>query len=282
LVTALAALAGRILLLGTERVLLKGLTAERDAVAAASLFFGLGAVTLLPLAIGQHLPGESALYVRPLAAILVYSLAFALYVGALRVGDATIVAPLYHGNGFFILLLAVVFLGEPLTILRVLGLALIVIGAGTLEARLGIPDPRALLARADARMMILSAALLAIGRVIDKGALDHFEPRLYAFLTNAGIALVLLLYLTARGRLAGLRLARERPLLTLAAGAVNGISYLLLLVALTTLDVSVAEPASGVSIVITAILARMFFGERLGWRLLGGLVLVAGAWLLFL
>jgi hypothetical protein len=103
---ALWALSGRIILLGLERVLLKGLTADRDAVATASLFFGIGALTLLPLAIGQALPTDPVLYLRPLAAIIVYSFAFALYVGALKAGDATIVAPLYHGNGFFILLLA--------------------------------------------------------------------------------------------------------------------------------------------------------------------------------
>jgi len=278
---AVVALAGRILLLGAERVLLKGLTRDRDAVATATLFFGLGALSLLPFAIGQPFPADPAAWVRPVAAILVYALAFALYVAALRAGDATIVAPLYHGNGFFLLLLAAVFLGESVTWTRVAGLALIVLGAGALEAHGGIPSPRRLLARTDARLMIASAALLAIGRTIDKAALDDFTPRGYAFLANAGIACVLAVALVARGRLGELRLARERPVLTITAGAVNGVSYLLLLVALSRFDVSVAEPASGLSLIVTAVLAQVFFREPLGWRLVGGVVMVAGTWLLF-
>lgn len=280
---ALWALGGRIVLLGLERILLKALTTDRDPVATAALFFGIGAVTLVPIAAVMHgpLPTDASLFIRPLAAIGIYAVAFALYVAALKAGDATIVAPLYHGNGFFILLLAVLFLGETLTVPKILGLLLIVGGAGLLEAEKGIPSPRRLLARTDARLMIASAALLAIGRVIDKGALTHFDPYTYALITNFGIAATLIVYLAVRGRLRGLGVAFERPTLTLATGAVNGVSYLMLLLALTQLDVSVAEPASGLSLLVTAALARIFFGEKLGWRLAGGIILLGGVWLLF-
>ncbi len=277
------ALSGRIALLGLERILLKALTRDRDPVATAALFFGIGAITLIPIAIVLHepLPHDPGLFLRPLAATLIYAVAFALYVAALKAGDATIVAPLYHGNGFFILLLAVLFLGEALTLPRILGLLLIVGGAGVLEAEKGIPSPRRLLARTDARFMIASAALLAIGRVIDKGALTHFDPYTYALITNTGIATALVVYLIVRGRFTALAVAFERPALTLATGAVNGVSYLMLLIALTQLDVSVAEPASGLSLLVTALLARIFFGEKFGWRLAGGVILLGGVWLLF-
>jgi bacterial/archaeal transporter family protein len=280
---ALWALAGRIVLLGLERILLKALTSGRDPVATAALFFGIGALTLIPIWATLHspFPDDPSLLVRPLAAVLIYSAAFALYVAALKVGDATIVAPLYHGNGFFILLLAVMFLGESLTLPKILGLMLIVGGAGVLEAEKGVPSPRRLLARQDARFMIASAALLAIGRVIDKGALDHFDPYTYALMTNMGIAFTLILVLAVQGKIRTLALAAERPWLTLATGAVNGVSYLMLLIALTQLDVSVAEPASGLSLIVTAILARIVFGEKMGWRLAGGIVLLGGVWLLF-
>lgn len=277
------ALSGRIALLGLERILLKALTRDRDPVATAALFFGIGAITLLPIALYLHepFPSDPSLLLRPLAAIMIYAVAFGLYVAALKAGDATIVAPLYHGNGFFILLLAVLFLGESLTLPKILGLLLIVGGAGVLEAEKGIPSPRRLLARTDARLMIASAALLAMGRVIDKGALTHFDPYTYALLTNTGIAAALIAYLAVRGRIGALSLAFERPVLTLTTGAVNGVSYLMLLLALTQLDVSVAEPASGLSLLVTAVLARIFFGERFGWRLAGGIILLGGVWLLF-
>ncbi|MGQ0535850.1 MAG: EamA family transporter, partial [Methanobacteriota archaeon] len=96
------------------------------------------------------------------------------------------------------------------------------------------------------------------------------------------VALVLVAYLAARRRLGALALVRERPAWALAAGAVNGVSYLLLLVAFREIDVSVAEPASGLSLLVTAALAWALFREPVGWRVAGGLVMVAGTALLFL
>jgi len=66
-----------------------------------------------------------------------------------------------------------------------------------------------------------------------------------------------------------------------AAGAVDCYSYLLLMFAITRIEVSVAEPASMLGMIVTVILAHFIFGEKIRKRLLGVVIMIAGAWLLF-
>lgn len=76
-------------------------------------------------------------------------------------------------------------------------------------------------------------------------------------------------------------LARERPGKALLAGGLNMGSYALLLVAFTGLDASIAEPASALSMLVTVVLAGVFFHEPWRQRLPGAAVMCVGAWLLF-
>jgi transporter family protein len=53
------------------------------------------------------------------------------------------------------------------------------------------------------------------------------------------------------------------------------------LVAFTVIQVSVAEPTSMISMIITVILAKYVFGEQIRSRLVGAVIMLVGAWLLF-
>ncbi|MFW6324828.1 MAG: EamA family transporter, partial [Desulfovibrionales bacterium] len=86
-----------------------------------------------------------------------------------------------------------------------------------------------------------------------------------------------------KGRLPALfALVQARPGLSLLSGAINGFSYLFLLVALQHIEVSVAEPASMLGMVVTVLLSGWIFKEKILDRLVGVLVMIAGTWLLFL
>ncbi len=293
---AIAALGGRVALLGYERIITKELTTERTPLGAAFLFFAIGTVLWLPALFWTGLPDPRVLLYAS-GVSLVYAAAFFLYVGALARSDASIVGPLYHTSILVVILLAFLLLDEAVTPLRVAGGVLLLYGASLLR-RTGSPlavvsSFKALFEDPGARMMILGSLLLGAGRIVDKWIVSSFATDValgelaptasYAIIQNLFIATWMLLVLAATGRLAATKdLLVERPKTAFVAGAINLTSYLFLLVSFTGLDASIAEPASSVSMVVTVVLAGLFLGEPWRDRLPGALVMVLGAWLLFL
>jgi hypothetical protein len=191
----IAALGGRIALLGAERIVVKRLGASASGAAAAFLFFFIATVFLAPLP------------------VLVFQARDAAWLAAL--------------------------------------------------------------------LMIGCSLLMAVGRTVDTSQVRSVGSSVYAFAIYAAVTFWLGVFVIASGRAGdAVRLLRGRPLTAVAAGAVNAFSYLLLLVALGSLEVSVAEPASMLSLLVTLVLAGVVFRERIGPRFLPTLLMIAGAWLL--
>jgi transporter family protein len=286
---ASGALLVRVLMLGYERIVTKELTQDRTSIGAAFLFFGVGTALWLPALLWTGLPGTRIILLSA-GASCVYAVAFLLYVGALAKSDASIVGPLYHTAILFVMLLGFLFLDEQITAWRVVGGILLLFGASLLR-RAGSPfaiiaSYRRLLSDRGAAMMIVGSFALGGGRVVDGWIIRDAPVRVvlaYAVFQNLFIALWMLVVLLAmrRGR-ATIALARERPGRALVAGAINLTSYAFLLIAFTGLPVSIAEPASSLSMVVTVLLAWTMLHEPLKDRLAGALVMVLGAWLLFL
>ena len=74
----------------------------------------------------------------------------------------------------------------------------------------------------------------------------------------------------------------EKPMLSIASGFTNGFSYLFLLYAITNLDLSVAEPLTNLSVILTLLLSAVFFRENILTKLPGTILILAGGWLLYL
>ena len=239
------ALGGRVLLLGFERIFVKRTGQDRDALASSSVFFLATGLLAVPLVLwrGWRWSPDVA---WAFATGAVYSVAFTLYVYSLSRGEASLVTPLYNLNVFFLLVLAFLVLGEPITWLKVAGLAVLVLGAGLLEpgGRLFVNYRH--LASRPALAMLGTSMLIAVGRAIDGRAVRaEADPVTYAAVMNWVVAGYITLAALARGRGRDIAaLVRERPAPALAAGFCNFYSYALLLVAFLTFDVSVAEPAS--------------------------------------
>lgn len=291
---ALVALGARVLLLGYERIITKELTQGRTSVGAAFLFFSIGAVLWSPALLWTGLP-EGRVALVALAGSTLYAVAFMLYVGALARSEASIVGPLYHTAILVVMLLAFVLLDEGVTPVRVTGGVLLLYGASLLrrtDRPLAIlASYGALLRDRGAVMMVVGSVFLGMGRIVDKWVISGFSTELdgvaptlaYGLVQNVFIALWMFATLLALGQLRATgALFRERTGRAIGAGAVNFTAYVFLLVAFTGIDVSVAEPASALSMLVTILLAGLLLGEPWKERLPGGIVMVAGAWLLFL
>ena len=77
-----------------------------------------------------------------------------------------------------------------------------------------------------------------------------------------------------------LQLLKSKPVPSSIAAFINAYSYLFLLIAFTKIDVSIAEPASMLSMVVTVILAHFIFREKIRNRIIGVVIMIAGAWML--
>ncbi|HLD30446.1 MAG TPA: DMT family transporter [bacterium] len=281
---AYLALLGRIVMLGYERIIVKKLGTGSSSESAAFLFFAIAAVFLFPFVFFVESPEDYGFVKVVLINSVIYSAAFILYVKSLSLGEASLVSPLYNFNVFFLLLLAAVFLGEAFTVLKAAGLILLVYGASYLNRQNNpLLSLRALFKDRACVFMMICSMLIAVGRTIDMTVLKNVHPVVYAFALNAGMGLVIFLYVLLAGRTKSiLDLLKAKRNLAAASGLLNAFSYLCLLLALKKMPVSVAEPASMLGMVITVILAHFVFREAIRDRLVGVVVMIFGAWLLFL
>ena len=287
---AVAALGGRIALLGAERIVVKRLGADSNGVAPAFLFFLIATVLLAPLLLFVDFPADARWLLLVGANGLVYAVAFVLYVAALAAGEASFVSPFYNFNVLFLLLLAAIFLAETITAAKLAGIGLLVAGSWMLARSPAAAAGPAVAAgggvvgqanRRAAFLMIGCSLLMAIGRTVDAFQVRSVGSIVYSFaIYSANTVWLGCFVLVSRRGGEALRLLRARPWTAVASGAVNAFSYLLLLVALGSMEVSVAEPASMLSLLVTLGLAWGVFRERVAGRVLPTLVMIAGAWML--
>ncbi|MGC9342611.1 MAG: EamA family transporter, partial [Bacteroidales bacterium] len=125
MIWAYLALAGRILMLGYERIVVKQLGQDSDSVGAAFLFFSIATLFLAPVLFFIDMPADWSFLKWVFLAAAIYSNTFVLYVRSLSLGEASLVGPLYNFNIFFLLILTSIFLGEEITWLKVGGIFLL-------------------------------------------------------------------------------------------------------------------------------------------------------------
>jgi transporter family protein len=282
MIWAYLALSGRILMLGYERIVVKQLGQGSDSVGAAFLFFSIATLFLFPVLFFVPIPDNWNFMGWVILAGAIYSNTFVLYVRSLSLGEASLVGPLYNFNVFFLLLLTSIFLGEKITWLKITGIILLFYGTSYLNRQKNpVKSLKALFSDKACQLMILCSLLMAFGRTIDGYAVRSVSPVFYSFTLYFTISLFLLAYLLIKKRWSfTMQLLKAKPVPSSIAAFINAYSYLFLVIAFTKIDVSIAEPASMLSMIITVILAHFVFGEKIRDRIIGVIIMIAGAWML--
>ncbi|MFX1283462.1 MAG: EamA family transporter [Promethearchaeota archaeon] len=277
------ALSLRIFLLGAERIFLKQLE-EYDSLIISAIFFLTGALFLLPIfvfiPIEVLLTGLEDLKFAFISSII-YTFGFFAYVKALSEEDASLIAPLYNSSLLWLLVLGLFLLGENVGVFRVLGGITMFIGVFCLypgkitEKIQKIKTSRASL------LMISGSFFLALGRTVDTYAIRTIDSRVYAFsiLFFAGLMFFVIAIFTRR-YYDGILAFRNNLKTIILAGLSNGWAYVMLLIAIVGLEVTVAEPASLLSVFVTAFLAKLILKEEIKERIPGMVFMVFGAILL--
>lgn len=206
------------------------------------------------------------------------------YFRALQLGTVREVAPVDKSSTVLTMLLAMLLLGETDHLaVRLPSMAAIALGIYLMldrpappaspqpEGKRHGPAPWLLAA-------LLSAVFAALTAILGKIGVQGVPSNLATALRTSVVLLFAWGIVLGRGKLRLVRAVGRRDLLFLVlSGLATGASWLCYYRALQDGPVSVVVPIDKLSILVTLLFARLFYGERLSWRARVGLaLLVAG------
>ena len=277
-----SALTGRILLLGYERIAFKKAGREKNSIISTFLLFFIPTFLLLPILFYYSWDFIVLLYAFPSSVI--YTAAFLIYIYVLSNYEVSLIVPFYNFNVFFLLILSILFLEDTFNTLKIIGIFMLFLGTTFLnkEARL-LDSLKAVYKNKGCQLMILVSMLMAVGRVIDTFLIRTFNPGEYSIalylLISFDIFIIILFTKKVKDIIPTFK-SRYKEFLI--GSGTNAFSYLFLLIAITEIEISVAEPLSMLSIILSIIFSYLFFKEKIKDRLIGGIIMSIGAVLLII
>lgn len=196
------------------------------------------------------------------------------YFKALQLGDVNQVAPIDKSSTVLTILLAFVFLGEPVSIAQ--GIGVLAIGAGTIlmavQKRDGERTTR------DKRWLvfaILSAVFASLTSIFGKIGVANVESNLGTAIRTIFVLGMAWLMVFLTGEQKGIRkIDRKSWIFLLLSGITTGLSWLCYYRALQGGPASVVVPIDKLSIVITIVFSRLVLGETLSRKAAVGFLLV--------
>jgi drug/metabolite transporter (DMT)-like permease len=194
-----------------------------------------------------------------------------------RLGDISLVYPVARGSGPMLSsLVAILFLGEHVTALGILGIA--AIGVGIFFLTGGIRRSEHPKIRGAVLAGLLTGTSIATYTVWDKYAVSvvHLSPILLDLLCNPVQALLLTPLIWRQRSDIPKYWVRSKPEL-FGVTILNPISYILILIAMTTTPVSQIAPTREISTLIGALIGgRLFAEQHLRRRLAAASIIVLG------
>jgi uncharacterized membrane protein len=252
-------------------------------LSATFLFFIFGALILTPMAI--LIPIKNIIFLLPCyGSSLLYTVYSYSFVTSLATGETSLVTPIYSLNGLILIIFSFIFLSESLTLTKIIGVILMVIGVSLLK---DVKNPfysvRYIISDIPSRLMFLAVTSQCLGRIIDKYYLPNAHPITYSTILYFFIAFNLLVILLIRGKTKFiLKVFNKKPGLSITSGLINGFSYLFLLYAMQQIDLSLAEPLTNLSLVLTLLFSLLFFKENIIEKIPGSILILLGGWFLYL
>ena len=204
------------------------------------------------------------------------------YFRALQLGDVNKVAPIDKSSTVLTILLAFIFLGEPVSIPQALGV--VGIGVGTLlmiakkEVEDGKPHSKAWLVYA-----FLSAVFASLTSIFGKIGVENVESNLGTAIRTIVVLVMAWVMVFVTGEQKGIRsIGKKSWMFLFLSGITTGLSWLCYYRALQDGPASVVVPIDKLSILVTVAFSRLVFRERLTSRSAAGLALIVAGTLAML
>ena len=202
------------------------------------------------------------------------------YFRALQLGDVNQVTPIDKSSTVLTILLALIFLGEGLTLMKAVATALI--GAGTLLMITKKPGAGASPSgRGWLFYAVLSAVFASLTAIFGKIGIEGLDATLgTAIRTAVVLVMAWMMVLVKGGHRAISGVARKDLLFLALSGLATGGSWLCFYWALQEGPASVVVPIDKLSILITIAFSWLVFGERLTRKAAAGLAGIAAGTIL--
>jgi len=252
-------------------------------LSATFLFFIFGAMILTPLAF--FIPIKNLIFLFPCyGSSVLYTVYSYYFVTSLATGETSLVTPIYSLNGLILIIFSFFFLSEPFTLTKIIGVILMIVGVSLLkDIRNPFYSVRYIITDIPSRMMFLAVTSQCLGRIIDKYYLPNVHPVTYSTILYFFIAFNLLVILLIREKTKTiLKVFKKKPIISIISGLINGFSYLFLLYAMQQIDLSLAEPLTNLSLVLTLLFSLLFFKENVIEKIPGSFLILLGGWFLYL
>jgi drug/metabolite transporter (DMT)-like permease len=264
------------------KALLKGYAAREMALVYAVFT----ALCLLPWLALQPWPHLSAPFIGWLIVLVPLELlGMVLYLAAIRDSPLALTVPYLAFTPAFMVLTGYLLLGETLSWQGILGIALIVVGAYSLNAehwrRDGLLAPlRAIARERGSRLMLIAALVYSLTSVMGKAAMQHVSPLFFGpfYFLVLGLAAPLVLCFDRPARL---RALWRRPAVHLLIGLLASGMVLTHFLALSQVEAAYMIAVKRSSLLFGILYGALLFNEaRLREHLLAGALMVLGVVLL--
>ena len=196
------------------------------------------------------------------------------YFKALQLGDVNKVAPIDKSSTVLTILLAFIFLGEPVSIPQALGV--VGIGVGTLlmiakkEVEDGKPHSKAWLVYA-----FLSAVFASLTSIFGKIGVENVESNLGTAIRTIVVLVMAWVMVFVTGEQKGIRsIGKKSWMFLFLSGITTGLSWLCYYRALQDGPASVVVPIDKLSILVTIVFSWIVLREKLTPKAAVGLVLI--------
>lgn len=205
------------------------------------------------------------------------------YFRALQLGDVNKVTPIDKSSTILTMLLAFLFLGEPLRLNMILGMILIGAGTWLMIQRQTSAVPAPVSGRAWLIYALGSALFASLTSILGKVGIEQVESNLGTALRTVIVLVMAWAIVFAQGKHRQIAAIDRRSwIFILLSGLTTGLSWLCYYRALQLGPAAVVAPIDKLSLLVTVLFAYLFLKEKLSPRALLGLILLTGGTLILL
>ena len=205
------------------------------------------------------------------------------YFRALQKGDINKVVPIDKSSTVLTILLALIFLGEGLSLVKIISVVLIAVGTlMMIDRKASTEADRDKDSRGWLIYAVLSAVFASVTAILGKVGIEDIDSNLGTAIRNTVVLLMAWFMVLVTGKCSEVKKIEGRELLfIILSGIATGASWLCYYRALKEGPASVVVPIDKLSILVTIVFSRIVFNERLNIKSGEGLVaIIAGTILL--
>ncbi|WP_251553407.1 EamA family transporter [Neobacillus muris] len=213
---------------------------------------------------------------------LTTGLSWICYFKALQLGDVNKVVPIDKSSTVLSMVMAFIFLQEPVTANKLFGMIGIAAGTYLMIERKKI-DKKDVKSGGWLIYAVLSAVFAALTSILGKVGIEDVEPNLgTAIRTLVVLAMAWLIVWATRKQKGIGKIDKKSWLFLVLSGLATGLSWMFYYHALQDGLASIVVPIDKLSILMTVLFAYIFLKEKLSKKTTVGLVLIVGGTLLLL